>query len=88
MTNRLVAAAVRGTSAVVRLGLEVTYRRGQGLELDPDGKAALELRHQVAGLGGVEGAEVIMWLVMRRHAANQREYDSMHLIGEQKHFGT
>ena len=30
----------------------------------------------------------IMWLVMRRHAANQREYDSLHLIGEQKHFGT
>ncbi len=30
----------------------------------------------------------IMWLVMRRHAANQREYDSMHLIGEQKHVGT
>ena len=30
----------------------------------------------------------IMWLVMRRHAANQREYDSMHLIGEQKHYGT
>jgi len=30
----------------------------------------------------------IMWLVMRKHAANQREYDSMHLIGEQKHYGT
>ncbi len=30
----------------------------------------------------------IMWLVMRRHAANQREYDSLHLIGEQKHYGT
>jgi hypothetical protein len=30
----------------------------------------------------------IMWLVMRRHAANQREYDSLHLIGQQKHFGT
>lgn len=29
-----------------------------------------------------------MWLVMRKHAANQREYDSLHLIGEQKHFGT
>jgi len=26
--------------------------------------------------------------VMRRHAANQREYDSLHLIGQQKHFGT
>ena len=30
----------------------------------------------------------IMWLVMRWHAANQREYDSLHLIGEQKHVGT
>lgn len=29
-----------------------------------------------------------MWLVMRKHAANQREYDSLHLIGEQKHYGT
>lgn len=26
-----------------------------------------------------------MLLVMRRHAANQREYDSLHLIGEHKH---
>lgn len=30
----------------------------------------------------------IMWLIMKKHAANQREYDSMHLIGEQKHVGT
>ncbi len=30
----------------------------------------------------------VMWLVMRKHAANQREYDSLHLIGEQKHVGT
>lgn len=30
----------------------------------------------------------VMLLVMRKHAANQREYDSLHLIGEQKHFGT
>ena len=30
----------------------------------------------------------IMWLVMKKHAANQREYDSLHLIGEQKHVGT
>ncbi len=30
----------------------------------------------------------IMWVVMRRHAANQRERDSLHLIGEQKHYGT
>lgn len=30
----------------------------------------------------------IMWLIMKKHAANQREYDSMQLIGEQKHVGT
>ena len=28
---------------------------------------------------------VIMWLVIKRHARNQTEYDSMHLIGEHKH---
>ncbi|MBU3602376.1 lysophospholipid transporter LplT [Polynucleobacter sp. AM-25C3] len=28
---------------------------------------------------------LIMWLVIKRHAANQAEYDSMHLIGEHKH---
>ena len=27
----------------------------------------------------------IMWLVIKRHARNQAEYDSMHLIGEDKH---
>ena len=27
----------------------------------------------------------IMWMVIKRHAANQAEYDSMHLIGEHKH---
>ena len=27
---------------------------------------------------------VIMWLVIKRHAQNQAEYDSMHLIGEHK----
>ena len=30
----------------------------------------------------------IMWLIMKKHAANQHEYDSLHLIGEQKHIGT
>ena len=30
----------------------------------------------------------VMWMVMKKHAANQREYDSMHLIGEEKHVGT
>jgi len=28
---------------------------------------------------------LIMYLVMRRHKANQAEYDSLHLIGEHKH---
>ena len=28
---------------------------------------------------------LIMWLVIKRHAKNQAEYDSMHLIGESKH---
>ena len=48
----------------------------------------LDLRvHIVIVLFGlsVSGA---MWLVMKKHAANQREYDSLHLIGEQKHVGT
>jgi hypothetical protein len=26
-----------------------------------------------------------MWLIMRKHAANQREHDSLALIGEHKH---
>ena len=30
----------------------------------------------------------VMWLVIKKHAANQREYDSLHLIGEQNHVGT
>ncbi len=30
----------------------------------------------------------VMWMVMKKHAANQREYDSLHLIGEKKHVGT
>jgi len=28
---------------------------------------------------------LIMWMVIKRHARNQAEYDSMHLIGEHKH---
>jgi LPLT family lysophospholipid transporter-like MFS transporter len=27
----------------------------------------------------------IMWLIMRKHAANQLEHDSLALIGEHKH---
>jgi len=26
-----------------------------------------------------------MWLVIKKHQANQAEYDSLHLIGEAKH---
>jgi len=26
-----------------------------------------------------------MWMIMRKHTTNQREYDSLHLIGERKH---
>ena len=29
-----------------------------------------------------------MWLIMKKHAANQVQFDSMHLIGEEKHVGT
>ena len=29
-----------------------------------------------------------MWLIMKKHAANQAQFDSMHLIGEEKHVGT
>ena len=33
------------------------------------------------------GASVagIMWLIMKKHAANQKEHDSLALIGEHKH---
>ena len=36
-------------------------------------------------LGFGISVSVIMWLVIRRHNANQAEYDSLHLIGEAKH---
>ena len=36
-------------------------------------------------LGFGISVSVIMWLVIRRHTANQAEYDSLHLIGEAKH---
>ena len=29
-----------------------------------------------------------MWLLMKKHAANQAQFDSMHLIGKEKHVGT
>jgi hypothetical protein len=37
----------------------------------------------IIGFGLV--VSVLMWLVIKRHAKNQAEYDSMHLIGEHKH---
>jgi hypothetical protein len=37
----------------------------------------------IIGFGVV--VSLIMWLVIKRHARNQAEYDSMHLIGEHKH---
>ena len=37
----------------------------------------------IIGFGVFVG--LVMWLVMRRHAANQLEYDSLHLIGQGKH---
>ena len=37
----------------------------------------------IIGFGLV--VSVLMWLVIKRHARNQAQYDSMHLIGEHKH---
>ena len=37
----------------------------------------------IIGFGVI--VSLIMWLVIKRHARNQAEYDSMHLIGEHKH---
>ena len=43
----------------------------------------LPIQFVIIGFGVV--VSLIMWLVIRRHARNQAEYDSMHLIGEHKH---
>ncbi|ABP34134.1 lysophospholipid transporter LplT [Polynucleobacter asymbioticus] len=43
----------------------------------------LPVQSVIIGFGLV--VSVIMWLVIKRHARNQAEYDSMHLIGEHKH---
>jgi hypothetical protein len=43
----------------------------------------LPVQSVIVGFGLV--VSVIMWLVIKRHARNQAEYDSMHLIGEHKH---
>lgn len=37
----------------------------------------------IIGFGLV--VSLLMWLVIKRHAKNQAQYDSMHLIGEHKH---
>ncbi|MBT8584129.1 lysophospholipid transporter LplT [Polynucleobacter paneuropaeus] len=41
------------------------------------------VKYVIIGFGVV--VSLIMYMVMRRHAANQAEYDSLHLIGEHKH---
>jgi len=43
----------------------------------------LPVQYVIIGFGLT--VSFLMWLVIRRHAANQAEYDSMHLIGERKH---
>ena len=40
---------------------------------------------QAVIIGFGVAVSIIMWLVIKRHARNQVEYDSMHLIGEHKH---
>ena len=45
----------------------------------------LDLPIQIVIIGFGVTVSLIMWLVIKRHARNQAEYDSMHLIGEHKH---
>ncbi len=45
----------------------------------------LDLPIQLVIIGFGTAVSLIMWIVIRRHARNQAEYDSMHLIGEHKH---
>ena len=45
----------------------------------------LDLPIQAVIIGFGVTVSLIMWLVIKRHAKNQAEYDSMHLIGEHKH---
>jgi MFS transporter, LPLT family, lysophospholipid transporter len=45
----------------------------------------LDLPIQFVIIGFGITVSLIMWLVINRHAKNQAEYDSMHLIGEHKH---
>ncbi len=43
----------------------------------------IPIQFVIIGFGLI--VSMIMWLVIKRHARNQAEYDSMHLIGEHKH---
>ena len=45
----------------------------------------LDVPIQMVIIGFGVAVSLIMWLVIKRHARNQAEYDSMHLIGEHKH---
>ncbi|OYY49517.1 MAG: lysophospholipid transporter LplT, partial [Polynucleobacter sp. 35-46-207] len=45
----------------------------------------LDVPIQFVIIGFGVAVSLIMWLVIKRHKANQAEYDSMHLIGEHKH---
>ncbi len=45
----------------------------------------LDIPIQIVIIGFGVIVSLIMWLVIKRHARNQAEYDSMHLIGEHKH---
>ena len=45
----------------------------------------LDIPIQFVIIGFGVTVSLIMWLVIKRHAKNQAEYDSMHLIGEHKH---
>lgn len=45
----------------------------------------LDIPIQIVIIGFGLAVSLIMWLVIKRHARNQAEYDSMHLIGEHKH---
>jgi hypothetical protein len=45
----------------------------------------LDVPIQIVIIGFGVAVSLIMWLVIKRHAKNQAEYDSMHLIGEHKH---
>lgn len=45
----------------------------------------LDVPIQIVIVGFGVAVSLIMWLVIKRHARNQAEYDSMHLIGEHKH---